>query len=386
METRRTLLTLYAVNFLNAVGGWFFLPLLPIFLGRRGGSAALVGVVFAAGLVANALVRYPAGWASDRVGTRAVLVVSMLANAALFLAYLPPLALFAFVVVRLLHGAAQGAYWPAANGLVAEITSEGRRGRAFGYMQATNMAGMLIGPAIGGLIALLNIGIAFAIAAALSALSVVALASLPNVRAQAAPEIPARPLHIARVLLPLLLLGAGTAYMIGAFDTIWSLYLTYRGASTLAVGLSFTTFALPAMLLSGFAGSLGDRFGPRRLIVGAVFCTAFFAALYPFVSSVPWLVALGLVEGAFTISGVPSLMAEISRVAEPGQQARTQGVFQTVTTAIEIAGALVGGALFTVSPTYAFLSISAVCVVGALTAFWPGLRSVTHVVQAPPAV
>ena len=45
MDDRRTLLTLYAVNFLNAIGGWFFLPLLPIFLGRRGGSATLVGLV-----------------------------------------------------------------------------------------------------------------------------------------------------------------------------------------------------------------------------------------------------------------------------------------------------------------------------------------------------
>jgi hypothetical protein len=33
------------------------------------------------------------------------------------------------------------------------------------------------------------------------------------------------------------------------------------------VGLSFATFALPAMLLSGFAGSAGDRVGARRLIL-----------------------------------------------------------------------------------------------------------------------
>src|SRR5438309_12076589 len=113
---RRTLWTLYAINFLNAVGMWFFLPLLPIFLGRKAGSAALVGVVFAAGLVSNALVRYPAGWAADRFGTKMVLIAAMLATAALFLAYLLPLPVAAFIVVRLLHGAAQGAYWPAANG------------------------------------------------------------------------------------------------------------------------------------------------------------------------------------------------------------------------------------------------------------------------------
>src|SRR5690349_22966302 len=109
MDRKRTLWTLYAVNFLNAIGGWFFLPLLPIFLGRKGGSAALVGVVFASGLVANALIRYPAGWASDRFGTRTVLVGAMLSTSALFLAYLLPLPVAAFIFVRLLQGAAQGA-------------------------------------------------------------------------------------------------------------------------------------------------------------------------------------------------------------------------------------------------------------------------------------
>src|SRR5205814_9121106 len=81
---RRTLWTLYAINFLNAVGMWFLLPLLPIFLGRKGGSAALVGVVFAAGLVSNAVIRYPPGWAPDRFRPRTVLRASLLANAAPF--------------------------------------------------------------------------------------------------------------------------------------------------------------------------------------------------------------------------------------------------------------------------------------------------------------
>jgi len=371
MEHRRTLWTLYAVNFLNATGMWFFLPLLPIFLGRKGGSAALVGVVFAAGLLSNAVVRYPAGWAADRFGTRVVLVAAMLGTAALFLAYLLPLPLGAFVVVRLLHGAAQGAYWPAANGLLAETTPPDERGRAFGYMQATNMAGMVIGPAIGGFIALLNLGVVFTIAAALSALTVVALVTLPNVRAPTTIEVPARAMQIARRLLPLLLLGAGTSYMIGAFDTVWSLYLTSRGASTFAVGLSFVAFAVPATLLSGYAGSLGDRFGARRFIVLALFCTAFFSALYPFIASVPWLIGLGLLEGIFTISGVPSTMAEVSRLAEPGQYARTQAVFQTVQTGVQIVGALASGALFTLSPVYAFLSIALVCVLAALTGVAP---------------
>jgi MFS family permease len=159
--------------------------------------------------------------------------------------------------------------------------------------------------------------------------------------------------------------------MIGTFDTIWPLYLTFRRASTFAVGLSFMAFAIPATLLSARAGALGDRFGPRRLIVVGLLGTAIFAAIYPFVASVGWLIGLGLIEGVFTISGLPSLNAEVSRTAQPGQQARTQGVFQTVQVASQIVGALAGGALFTVSHTAAFLAITAVCMVGVGTTLVP---------------
>ncbi len=375
---QRTLWTLYAGNLLTSIGLWFFLPLLPIFIGRRGGSSALVGAVFAAGLLANAAIRYPAGWAADRWGTRPVILGSMAAYSLLFLAYLFPLPLVAFVGVRFLHGAAAGAYWPAANGLIAQVTPPKQRGRAFGFMQSTMMAGMLVGPGIGGFIALFNLSAVFVVSAFMCGVAMLALAFLPNVRAEPVLGVPEGALRIVRKLVPLIVLGAGTSYMIGSFDTIWPLYMTYRGASTLAVGISFVAFALPATLLSAQAGALGDRFGPRRLVVVALLATAFFSCLYPFISSVGWLIGLGLVEGAFTISGGPSLIAEVSRTADPGHQARTQGVFQTVQTLIQIVGALIGGALFALSPTYAFLAIAAVCLLGASTTLWPRAARAYH--------
>jgi MFS family permease len=382
---RRILWTLYGCNLITSIGMWFFLPLLPIFIGRRGGSAALVGAVFAAGLLANAAIRYPAGWVADRFGTRVVMVGSMAVYALLFLAYLLPLPLGLFVALRFFHGAAAGAFWPAANGLIAEATPPQGRGRAYGIMQSTNMAGMLLGPAVGGFVALFNLGAVFVMSAVTCGVAALALGMLPGAHTEepVEPPIPQRAVTIARRLLPLLLLGAGTSYMIGTFDTIWPLYLTFRGASTLAVGLSFTAFALPAMLLSAQAGALGDRLGARRLIIGALAASALFSAIYPFVTSVGWLIGLGLIEGALTISGSPSLIAEVSRAAPAGQQGRTQGLFQTVQTAIQIVGALAGGALFAISPTYAFLAISAVCVLGAAVGLMPRPAARRSVSEAP---
>ena len=388
--SRRTLWILYGCNLLVSIGVWFFLPLLPIYLGRRGGSAALVGAVFAAGLLGNGLIRYPAGWAADRFGTKPVMIGALACYSVLFLTYLLPLPTPAFVVLRLLHGAAGGAFGPPANGLVAEVTEPAQRGQAYGMMQSTNTAGMLIGPAIGGFIALFNLNAVFVVAALVCVVATVAMAALPNARVETRLEAPIGALRIARSLLPLIVLGAGTAYMIGTFDTIWSLYMTYRGASTLAVGISFATFALPATLVSAQAGALGDRFGPRKLVVVALIGTAIFAAIYPFVASVPWLIGLGLIEGAFTISGGPSLIAEVSRAAEPGHQGRTQGVFQTAQTLLQIVGALAGGYLYTIGPTYAFLAMSAVCLLGATTPLL--LRrtrprpSVANVLEPPPPI
>src|SRR4030088_2998405 len=263
---RRTLWTLYAGNLLTQIGLWFFLPLLPIFISRRGGSPALVGIVFASGILASALIRYPAGWAADRWGTRPVLLGAMAAYSLLFLAYLLPLPLPAFVAVRFLQGAAAGAYWPAANGLIAQLTPEKERGRAFGVMQATSMAGMLIGPGIGGFIALFNLNAIFAISAVMCVIATAALSRLRNVRAEGALEAPVGGIPLVKRLMPYIVLGAGTSYLIGTYDAIWPLYLTYRGGDTLAVGISFVAFAIPAVLLSARAGALGDRLGHLRLV------------------------------------------------------------------------------------------------------------------------
>src|SRR2546428_6143769 len=112
---RRTLWTLYGCNLLASVGFWFFLPLLPIFLSRRGGSAALVGAVFASGLLANALIRYPAGWAADRFGARPVMIVALASEAVLFLAYPPHPPPGRFIPVRFVPGAAAGGFLPAGH-------------------------------------------------------------------------------------------------------------------------------------------------------------------------------------------------------------------------------------------------------------------------------
>src|SRR5260221_12155779 len=89
--------------------------------------------------------------------------------------------------------------------------------------------------------------------------------SLPNVRPEAVLDAPIGALRMIPKLVPLILLGAGTSYMIGSFDTLWPLYMTYRGASTLAGGISFVALPVPATPLSAPGRALGDRVGAGPL-------------------------------------------------------------------------------------------------------------------------
>jgi MFS family permease len=150
------------------------------------------------------------------------------------------------------------------------------------------------------------------------------------------------------------------------------------------VGLSFVTYALPIVVFASLAGGLADRLGHLRAGALALATFGVMASTYPFIASVPLLVAIGVVEGTLTAAGVPALNAEVSRLAPAGAQGRTQGLYQMVWSVAEVIGSIVSGALYGVRPAYPFFGASAVCLAGAaggLLLSWlqRGRRSVARV-------
>src|SRR2546423_15315325 len=110
----RPLWTPPAGNTLTMVGMGFFLPILPLLIAARGGGAATVGLVFATGVIARALVQYPAGWLSDQVGRRTVILGALLFYALIFPLYALPIPPAAIIAVRFAHAPAGGAYGRAS--------------------------------------------------------------------------------------------------------------------------------------------------------------------------------------------------------------------------------------------------------------------------------
>jgi len=353
--------TLLVGNTLVMIGVGFFLPILPLFIGHRQGTALVVGAVFASGLLAIAVAQYPAGALADRFGRRPVMVWSMGLYALVFLAYLLPIPVWGLVGIRFAQGLLGGSYAVAATALVADLSDPERRGRAFGMLRTSDWAGLVLGPAIGGLVASLRLDAVFAAGALICAGATALLTLLPRVtrRSGPAPEPPRRPLAILRSLLPFIVLGSAMGYTIGAYDTIWSLYLTRNGATPALVGLSFTRISVPLILLGTSGSAWAERIGHWRAATFTALMYGVFGAAYAFISNVPALVVLSVLEGALVVAGNPALTALVSRSAPATEQGRAQGVFRIGITASQVVGALLGGGLFGIAPAFSFLSIAA---------------------------
>jgi len=355
-------------NGLIETGVQFFFPILPLFLRARGGGPLLVGAVIAGGVLAKILLYYPAGSLSDRIGRRPVVLFSMGAYALLSLCYLLPLPLLAYIGLRFLHAGVAALYYPTAVAMVADLTPPAARGTAYGRLRATEMAGILIGPVLGGAAAGLRLDAVFLGSALICALATALLLGLPRAARVAAAGLapPAQPWKLLRRLLPLIALGAPIYYAFGTYETVWPLYLTGRGATTFLVGLSYATYALPVLLLNAFLGRIVDRIGHFRSAAAALLTHGSLNFAYPLLASVWVLIGIGAVEGTLTAVGLPALTAEVSRRAPEGQQGRTQGLYETALTAANGAGAVAGGGLYTVSPAAAFWGTAVVCALGLL--------------------
>src|SRR5215469_12620388 len=128
-------------------------PVRVLYAQSRGASLAIIGAMASAYLISNFVFQYPSGWMADRWGRKRIMVISLIAQAALSLAYLFITDPILFVVLRFAEGIAGAAALPSARALIADSVPPERRGQAYGIFGAFFNTGFLLGPALGGLLA-----------------------------------------------------------------------------------------------------------------------------------------------------------------------------------------------------------------------------------------
>jgi len=373
-------------------------PVVPLYVRAHGGSSADIALFVAGPLVSNTLAQVPAGQLVDRIGRKPVLIGSRLAFAALSFALFANLGpLWLLALIRVGQGAASGAYLPALRTSLADLTPAGHRGSRYAQLQACEMVGLLVGPAIGGAIALWRYAGIFAASGVSVLVGIGTLARMPETRGIPGSSVgdPGAPAHLpdpreaagAGVdpgpgpeeagpppprrwwLRRSLLLPAATLAAVGAlfnmYDVVWPQYLSARGYDSLVIGLSISLFAVPILLLAGRAGSLSDRANRRALVPAALVVGAACAATYPLLRSIYPILLVGTVEAVAWVVVEPTLYAVVGDSAAPAIRGRAMGLCGFFEAGGGALGAGVLGTLYGIAAPLPFLGGACLCLLAA---------------------
>jgi MFS transporter, DHA1 family, multidrug resistance protein len=360
---------LLAGQLIMFVGVAALFPIAPLYVARRGGGSLAVALFVAGPLIANTLVQVPAGRLTDRIGRRPMLIGSRLVYGALSLVLFADVGpLWLLAVLRMLEGVCAGAYVPALLAALTDLSEPESRGKRFSQMQACEMVGLLLGPALGGAAALWRDSAVFGISGAAVLLGLIPMSRVPETRATA--PIRGRPPRFRwwrqrGIMVPALgLLAIGL--MFSMYDVVWPQYLAARGNDALVIGLSISLFAVPILLLASPGGKFSDRVDRRWLIPTAMVLTAACGSSYPFLRALPVILGVGTVEALAFVVLEPSLFAIIGDNAPEHERGHAMGIGGFALFGGSAFGAAVLGSLYGVREGLPFWGGSAALVLTAL--------------------
>jgi len=185
-EYPRTFWTLAVVTFVDRLGGALIFPFFALYITSRFGVGMTeVGILFLLFSVPSVFGGLIGGALADRLGRKGVIVFSLITTAVSMLVMGFIDSLQAFYVLAVLVGLLADVGGPAHQAAVADVLPEEQRAGGFGLLRVAFNLALVIGPAIGGLLAsrsYLLLFIADTFASGLTALIV--LVFLPETRPQ----------------------------------------------------------------------------------------------------------------------------------------------------------------------------------------------------------
>ena len=344
-------------------------PIAPLYIAHRGGNSIAIAAFIAGPLAANTLVQVPAGRLADRIGRRPLLIGTRAAYVVLSaLLFVDAGPLWVLIGLRILQGATSGAYVPALMAALTDLSEPSRRAERFSQQQACEMAGLLVGPLLGGATALWRDSAPFGVAGLAVLIGLVPMWRVPETMSRA-PRQPVRTRfrwwRSRGIVVPALgLFAVGTVFAM--YDVVWPQYLSARGYGAFVIGLSISLFAIPILLLARRAGRLADRVDRRRLIPTGLTVVACCAASYPFLRSLLPIQLIGETEAVATVVLEPGLYAVIGESVDEHNRGHAMGVgglFQFSGTAL---GAGVLGSLYGVNEGLPFWGASGTLLLAAV--------------------
>lgn len=146
----RNIFSLGWVSFFTDVSSEMIYPLLPVFLTSvLGVGTTFIGLIEGVAEATASFLKLISGWFSDRLGRRKILVVWGYSLSSFIRPFVAAAtAGWHVLLIRFLDRVGKGIRTSPRDALIADSTSEGEHGKAFGFQRAMDHAGAVIGPLI----------------------------------------------------------------------------------------------------------------------------------------------------------------------------------------------------------------------------------------------
>ncbi|OGU36234.1 MAG: MFS transporter [Hydrogenophilales bacterium RIFOXYA1_FULL_63_33] len=349
-------------------------PVLPLFAHALHATPAEIGWIVMASTIPGILISYPAGALSDYLGTRRLLLASLVVFATAPFLYLLVKTAPQLMAVRFYHGFATAIFGTVANAAIAERYTTERAARLSTYSSVT-IVGRSIAPFLGGSLISLASFHAVYIACAIS--GVLALGA--GLLLRDSPPPPTKKLELPqfwaslttvlrdRSIMLVSLIEAAQYLVFGAIEAFLALFAASLGIPAWEIGVILGVQLVSIVFAKPLMGKVSDRVGRRRVILPGLLIGAVSIALLPFAPSFIGLSMLSLTFGigfATVTSSTSALVADLTR---DGRYGSSMGVLRTVMDVGQSIGPVLTGWMVGVAGYgSAFALLAAILVLAAL--------------------
>ncbi|WCN37143.1 MFS transporter [Aneurinibacillus uraniidurans] len=382
---KRNMYILWAAQFIVTAAMSLIIPFLPMYLQHDMGMTDMdavhrwTGWIFGANFLTAFLMAPVWGRLADRTGRKVMLIRSGIGMATVTVLMGMVTSPEQLLGLRLLNGIISG-FIPAAVALVSTNTPKEHTGYALGFLQSGAVAGTILGPLLGGLLAeWVGFRHVFLVTGSmLLTASIFVVLFVKEVNRPQPKEVVEgeeggfrRILH-TEPLLALFLVGFLIQYAMMSTNPFLSSYVQelWQGRNLLSfvIGLTVSAAGISTVLVAPLLGKWGDKVGSHNVLLICLLGTAVLLIPQAFVHSVWLLVILRFLLGICLGGLVPSVHNLIRQYAPKGMESRTFAYSTSAMNLGNLLGPVIGGPLSSWIGLHGLFLLAAVLFL--INAFW----------------
>src|ERR1051326_888149 len=370
---RPQVILLGLVSLLNDSASEMIYPLLPVFLTTTlGATPLIVGMIEGSADALASVLKLVAGSLSDRMPRRKPLIVCGYALAAVSRGWIALASGWPSVLgARLLGRTGKGIRSAPRDAMIADVTPEASRGKAFGFHRALDHTGAVVGPVL-ALLFLdamhLPLRTIFWIAVVPGAIAVVLLLLFLREEKRERRRDAARPAGGAPALPLLIALSAIFLFSLAHSSDVYLILQAHAaGVSTALLPALWGAHHVIKALFSTAAGSRSDTAGRRKLLLARWLSYAVIYFIFPFAHTTAFFFAL------FVAYAIPFTLSEgaerawISDLVPAEIRGKSFGIYYLASGLFVLAGTALFGVLYEhVSARAAFFTGAGLAIAAAI--------------------